>query len=82
MGGINYLGIGVAKAVKQSFLDVRVDMSLGLLDQQKVCARLLRFLVFKLEELQRQVDQVGTTEAQLVDGSLIVVVRFADEQLQ
>ena len=48
-----------------------MDMCFWLFDQKEVSERLLGLLIFELEQLERQIDQVGPAEAELVDGPFV-----------
>ena len=49
-------------------------MSLRLLDEQKVGEGMLGRLVFELQQLQREVDQVGAAQAEFVNRALVTVL--------
>ncbi|MNJ56127.1 hypothetical protein D3C77_516570 [compost metagenome] len=71
VGGVDDLCVAVRDAVEQSFLDVGMDVRFWFLDQEEVGHGHLFALVFELEQLERQVDEVGPAQAQLMNRAFI-----------
>ncbi|MNE20323.1 hypothetical protein D3C80_1134370 [compost metagenome] len=82
MGRVDHLGVRIGQAVEQRLLNMGVDVRLWLLDQEKVRERMFGRLIFELEQLERQVDEIGASQAEFVDRALIAIVGFAHEQPQ
>ncbi|MNY74282.1 hypothetical protein D3C86_2132740 [compost metagenome] len=59
-----------------------MDVRFRLFDQQEIGDREFFALVLELQQLQRQVDQVGPAQAQLVYRSLIAFLGLAHKQTQ
>ena len=79
---VNNLGVGIVELVKKSLLDVGMYMGLWLFNQQEVSKRLLGLLIFEFQELERQVDEICSTQAQFMDSTFVRFAAFTNKQLQ
>ena len=58
MRRVDNLRVVIVQAVEQRFLDMSMDVRLGLLDHEEIGKSLFDLLIFKFEELEGQVNEV------------------------